>query len=82
MRRLTIGCCNGATGNVNCSSEEEPDVSDIVRLIDFLYLSRNPLCCPEEANTNGSVEPDPDISDIVRIIDYLYINHTACAACP
>ena len=75
-------------GNVNCSGHpgvEQPDVSDIVRLIDYLYLSREPLCCPEEANTDGVgayPDTDPDISDIVRIIDYLYINRTPPVYCP
>ncbi|MBN1212170.1 MAG: thrombospondin type 3 repeat-containing protein, partial [candidate division Zixibacteria bacterium] len=33
------GCCEGLTGNTNCSEEEEPDISDITRLIDYLYIS-------------------------------------------
>ena len=67
------------TGNADCSPSEEPDVSDIVRIIDYLYINRTPLCCPAEANTDGVGDypaTDPDISDIIRIIDYLYINHT------
>ncbi|MBN1211512.1 MAG: C10 family peptidase, partial [candidate division Zixibacteria bacterium] len=34
-----VGCCIGQTGNVDCSALEEPDISDITRLIDYLYLS-------------------------------------------
>ena len=75
------GCCIGFTGNVDCSEDEEPDISDIVRLIDYLYISHAPLCCPEEADANGS-GGEPDISDITRLIDYLYISHDALADCP
>jgi len=40
-------CCIGVTGNVDCSPLEEPDISNIVRLIDHLYLSHEALpACP------------------------------------
>ncbi|MBN1213212.1 MAG: hypothetical protein JXA92_11615 [candidate division Zixibacteria bacterium] len=45
----TTSCCSGFTGNVDCSTEEAPDISDITRLIDYLYLSHNALpVCPEK----------------------------------
>ena len=75
------GCCVGVTGNVDCSEEETPDISDIVRLIDYLYLSHAELCCPLEADVNKS-GGEPDISDIVRLIDYLYLSHDPLAECP
>lgn len=76
-----VPCCQGLTGNVDCSEDEEPDISDITRLIDYLYLSHFSLCCPEEADVNGS-GGEPDISDITAIISYLYIAHEPLAACP
>ncbi|MFZ5981175.1 MAG: hypothetical protein ACOYVF_11140 [Candidatus Zixiibacteriota bacterium] len=40
------GCCVGVRGDVNCS-DGDPDISDITRLIDFLYISHAPLAyCP------------------------------------
>jgi len=75
------GCCIGTVGNVNCSVDEEPDISDITRLIDFLYISHEELCCLEEADANVS-GGDPDISDITRLIDYLYLSHDPLADCP
>ena len=74
-------CCTGQTGNANCSADENPDISDITRLIDFLYLSHDPLCCPGEADVNTS-GGDPDISDITRLIDYLYLSHAPLPDCP
>lgn len=74
------GCCVGLTGNIDCSTSEEPDITDITTLIDHLYLNRLDLCCPEEADCNGS-GGEPDISDITRIIDYLYISHTPLVPC-
>ena len=75
------GCCIGTRGNTNCTAEEEPDISDITRLIDFLYTSHDPLCCPEEADCNGS-GGDPDISDISALIDFLYLTHAPLQGCP
>ncbi|MDD5426515.1 MAG: FG-GAP-like repeat-containing protein [candidate division Zixibacteria bacterium] len=74
-------CCIGYTGNVDCSENEEPDISDITRLIDYLYLSHAPLCCPEEADSDVS-GGEPDIADITRLIDFLYLSHLPMAACP
>lgn len=59
-------------GDVNCSTGE-PDISDITRLIDFLYLSHGPLCNPQAADVNGS-GGEPDISDITALICFLYLH--------
>jgi hypothetical protein len=75
-------CCVGQTGDANCAGGDEPDISDIVRVIDYLYLSKDPLCCLEEADATGN-GGEPDVSDIVRLIDYLYLEtHTPPAPCP
>jgi len=81
IKYIHIGCCYGTTGNVDCSEIEIPDIADITRLIDFLYLSHEPLCCLEEADADAS-GGDPDIADITRLIDYLYISHDALSDCP
>ncbi|MBN1212181.1 MAG: Ig-like domain-containing protein, partial [candidate division Zixibacteria bacterium] len=77
----TGSCCVDLTGNTDCSEIEEPDISDITRLIDFLYLSHDPLCCLPEADVNGS-GGGPDISDITYLIDHLYLSHKTLKECP
>ena len=77
-------CCEGHTGNTDCSPDENPDISDITVVIDYLYINHRPLCCPEETDCDGSggyPDSDPDISDILAIIDYLYLDHTPLAPC-
>jgi hypothetical protein len=74
-------CCEGMTGNADCSQSEEPDISDITRLIDFLYISHEELCCPGEADVDGS-GGEPDISDITALIDHLYLSHDPLVDCP
>lgn len=74
-------CCVGSTGNADCSEIEEPDISDITRLIDYLYLSHTALCCMEEADADAS-GGEPDISDITRLIDHLYLTQQPLPICP
>ncbi len=75
------GCCLEFTGNADCSENEVPDISDITRLIDFLYISHNELCCPEEADVDAS-GGEPDISDITYQIGRLYLRHKNLPPCP
>ena len=74
------GCCLGITGNADCSENDEPDITDVTTIIDYLYLTHLPLCCTEETDTNGSYG-QPDISDITRLIDYLYLSHQPLSEC-
>ncbi|MDD5426224.1 MAG: fibrobacter succinogenes major paralogous domain-containing protein [candidate division Zixibacteria bacterium] len=60
-------------GDVDCSGGGL-DISDISRLIDFLYLSHEPLCNPLLADVDNS-GGGPDISDIMGIISHLYLDH-------
>ncbi|MDD3733009.1 MAG: N-acetylmuramoyl-L-alanine amidase [candidate division Zixibacteria bacterium] len=78
--KFSLNCCIGLRGNADCSDDEEPDISDVNRITDFLYLSHDPLCCFEEADTypDGMI----DISDISRLIDYLYLTHKPLPNCP
>lgn len=72
-------CCSGQAGNVDCDPAGLVDISDLARLIDYLYISFQPLCCTKEANTDG--DPGVDISDLSRLIDYLYISFNSVNQC-
>ncbi len=78
-------CCGlytgGRTGNVDCSTDGDRNLADITRLIDFVYISHNPLCCKQEANTDGDSEGIATLSDITRLIDFVYISQTETALC-
>jgi len=74
-------CCEGWTGNIDCSVDENPDITDITFLISHLYLRKQPLCCIEEADIDAS-GGEPDISDITLLIDHLYLSRNTTAPCP
>ncbi|MBI5266332.1 MAG: hypothetical protein HY851_03780, partial [candidate division Zixibacteria bacterium] len=72
-------CCKGRAGNVDCDPGDGTDISDLSRLIDNLFISFTPLCCPTEANVDG--QPGIDISDLSALVDYLFITFTPTAGC-
>ena len=76
---MKFNCCGGQTGNVDCDGGNSVDISDLSALIDNLYITFTPLCCPRAANVDG--QPGIDISDLSALIDYLYITFSAVAAC-
>lgn len=67
-------CCVGKTGNVDCDPENLTDISDLVRLIDYAYITFDPLCCYPAANISGDDGGQVDIGDISYLINYLYID--------
>lgn len=73
--------CVGLTGNVDCDDNDRVDISDLTALIDYLYISLQPLCYDKEANVDGSDDGRIDISDLTALIDYLYISFTPLAPC-
>jgi M6 family metalloprotease-like protein len=72
-------CCVGRAGNVDCDAGNSTDISDLSILIDNLYITFTPLCCPKTANVDGAT--GIDISDISALIDYLYLTFTLPALC-
>ncbi len=78
-------CCGqytgGITGNANCSTDGKLTLSDITRLIDFVYISKLALCCHANGNTNGSADCKITLSDITKLIDAVYISKIPPATC-
>lgn len=78
-------CCgyftSGFTGNTNCDSEGKRNLADLTTLIDFVYLSKLPLCCPNSGNIDGSVDGKINLADIVRLIDHSYLGKLETAPC-
>jgi hypothetical protein len=79
-------CCGlytgGYTGNTDCSTDGELNLSDITVLVDHVYLSHKALCCPENGNVDGSTDGEITLNDITRLIDNVYVSQTPTAPCP
>ncbi len=75
------GCCSGITGNVDGDPNGLVDISDLIRLIDYVFLDSAAPGCLEAANVDGDTLNVVDISDVVYLIDYLFLNGPPPAPC-
>lgn len=67
-----IPCCVGWPGNVNKSSSETPDLSDLALLISYFVADPRPaLPCSSEADINSDYHID--LSDLSLLIAYLTV---------
>jgi hypothetical protein len=87
LRHCPMGTCcddnssDGRTGNVDADPAKGVDISDLSKLIDYLYISYVPPVCMLSANTDGDSYNQVDIADLSALIDYLYISFTPTAVC-
>jgi hypothetical protein len=76
------GCCMGSTtGNVNYDVADAVDISDLTNLVNFLFVTFEPIQCPAEANTSGDEGCVVDISDLTKMVNYLFVTFEPLAPC-
>lgn len=79
-------CCGfftgGYTGNTDCDPEGKCNLADITRLIDRIYLNKDPLCCEENGNVDGGADGKMNLADITGLIDHIYLSKQQTAVCP
>ncbi|MDZ4722531.1 MAG: hypothetical protein SGI97_01250 [candidate division Zixibacteria bacterium] len=79
IRDINAPCCFERRGNVDCDGAHVTDISDLASLIDQLFVSNSPPCCPAESDLDGSGVID--ITDVLTLIDYLFQTLKPPAAC-
>ena len=67
-----FGCCVDIRGNADNTAEQEPNVADIVYMVDFLFRGGPPPDCPMEADVDNEDGPGMNVADIVFLVDYLF----------
>lgn len=76
------GCCNNP-GDVDHSGGIGPiDISDIVYLVDYMFVGGPEPPCPEEGNVNGSLDGQINIGDLVYLVDYMFNGGPPPPPCP
>ena len=66
------GCCLGAIrGNVDYDHGDGIDISDLVYLVDYMFVSGPMPPCLQEADLNA--DNGIDISDLVYLVDYMFV---------
>ncbi|MDH3892217.1 MAG: hypothetical protein OEV49_14155 [candidate division Zixibacteria bacterium] len=63
-------CCHGMRGNIDWSPTDDPDIADLVYLVDYMFTGGLPPACFAEADVNwdGAI----DIADLVYLVDYMF----------
>lgn len=67
-------------GNVNYDLGDGIDISDLVYLVDYMFIGGTAPVCVEEADINGSGEID--ISDLVYLVDFMFMGGPPPVECP
>ncbi len=67
-----LPCCIGTAGDVNNDGDGhgEPNVADITRLVDYLFLTHTLLPCALEAEIDGV--PNVSVGDLTYLVDFLF----------
>lgn len=67
-------CCIGIRGNVDGDPLDVIDISDLLFLVDYMFVPGSPdPVCLSESNVNGDENPSPDISDLLFLVDYMFL---------
>lgn len=76
-------CFGEERGNVDGSWDDLVDVGDLNEMIDYLFLSFEPLTLPGEGDVAPLAGPDGfiDIGDITAMIDHLFISFVDLPSC-
>jgi len=70
---VVAGCCK-MRGDINHDGLPLIDISDLVYLVDYMFVSGPEPPCFEEADVNGDGLPLIDISDLVYLVDYMFVS--------
>ena len=68
------------TGDID-NSGSGPDISDLVRLVTFMFQSGPEPPCMEQANINGTGGYAPDIADLVYLVTFMFQHGPAPVPC-
>ncbi|MCB2230797.1 trypsin-like peptidase domain-containing protein [bacterium] len=67
-------------GDIN-NNGEGPDLSDLIYLVNYLFLGGPAPQVLAACNVNGSVDTNPDLSDLIYLVNYLF-NGGPAPNCP
>ncbi|MDX9856895.1 MAG: hypothetical protein RBT76_03810 [candidate division Zixibacteria bacterium] len=79
---LSSNCCTGLTGNVNGDPLDSSDLSDLIFLVNYLFLGGQGPVCPDEANVDGDSQSAIDLSDLIYLVGFLFQGGPEPAPCP
>jgi hypothetical protein len=75
------GCCVGIRGDIADPMDGSIDISDLVYLIDYMFVGGAAPICMAEADVNADGAEQVDISDLLYLIDYMFRGGPPPEAC-
>lgn len=65
-----LGCCIGDRGNADNDPLDAVDISDLVYLVQYMFMGGQPLACPTEGDVNGA--EGIEIGDVIYLVQYMF----------
>ena|GEM_PF-586546 len=79
LTEVTTCCVN--RGDINDDGGVEPDISDLVYLVAFMFSGGPEPPCMDAADVNGDSSATPDIADLVYLVAYMFSGGPAPVPC-
>jgi hypothetical protein len=81
---ITVGsasCCVGETGNINNDPQGDINLTDLTELVNYLFVTFEPLTCPASGNTTGDAACEVNLSDLTKLVNKLFVSFLPNADC-
>jgi hypothetical protein len=72
-------CCAGYTGDINDDGAIVPTLTDLTVLINYLFVTFDPLPCPTSADVSG--DGNINLTDVNKLTNYLFVTFETLAKC-
>lgn len=73
-------CC-AIRADIDHSGGEEPDIADLIYLVNLMFQDGPPAPCPGETDIDGNGE-GPDIVDLIAMVSYMFQGGAEPVECP
>jgi hypothetical protein len=78
---FTVSCCDHRA-DIDHNGDSEPDITDLIYLVTFMFQEGPEPPCMEEADINGDGTENPDISDLIYLVTYMFQEGPDIVPCP
>lgn len=76
-----VTCCQGPTGNITDDPQGDVNLTDLTALVNYLFVTFQPLPCAAEANTSGDPNCDLNLTDLTVLVNFLFVSFEPVANC-
>jgi polyhydroxybutyrate depolymerase len=78
---INSSCCL-IRADINHDGAPEPDITDLIFMVTYMFQGGPEPACMDEADINGDGSETPDISDLIDLVEYMFQGGAAPVPCP